>query len=142
MSQENVEIVRKPLRLRERSSRTLAQRLALLLPRLNDSSLRLIAKRPPTSRIRQAAIWRGVPGCGRGMEPPRCRRLSDRLPPRLRALPPPEFVEAGLWESHYRGHAGYAKLMSELSDAGTDVRVEPIELRIWVERRLDANWVA
>ena len=38
MSQENVEFVRKPLRVRERSSRTLDQRLSLRFPRLAAAS--------------------------------------------------------------------------------------------------------
>jgi len=33
-----------------------------------------------------------------------------------------------LWDPYYRGHAGCAKLISDLSDAGTDVRIEPVEL--------------
>jgi hypothetical protein len=60
MSQENVEIVRKPLRVRERSSRTLDQRLSLRFPRLAAANSRLIAKLPPTSRLRQAALSRAA----------------------------------------------------------------------------------
>jgi hypothetical protein len=37
MSQENAEIVRKPLRVRERSNRTPDQRLFLRFPRLVDA---------------------------------------------------------------------------------------------------------
>jgi ketosteroid isomerase-like protein len=98
------------------------------LPRLSDSYLRLIAKRPPTSRIRQASIWRGVRD---GVEAWNRRDLDAFLISShddCEHYPPPEFVEAGLWESHYRGRAGYAKLMSELSAAGTDVHIEPVEL--------------
>ena len=60
MSQENVEIVRKPLRARERSKRTLDQRLSLRFPGWRAAYFRLIGKRPARSRLRQAALWRGA----------------------------------------------------------------------------------
>ena len=60
MSQENVEFVRKPLRVRAQSSRTLDQRLALRFPWLGDANVRLIDRLPPKSRIRQAAVWRAA----------------------------------------------------------------------------------
>jgi hypothetical protein len=60
MSQENVEVVRKPLRVRQRSMVPLDQRLALRFPRWTDSYIRLIGKRPSRSRLRQVALWRGV----------------------------------------------------------------------------------
>jgi len=53
MAEENEGIVRKPLRVREQSRRTLDQRLALRFPRLASASARLFGKLPPTSRIRQ-----------------------------------------------------------------------------------------
>jgi len=60
MSQENVEIVRTPLRVRARSRRTLDERLAVRFPRLSDSFARLIGRLPPTSRIRRAAVARAT----------------------------------------------------------------------------------
>jgi hypothetical protein len=60
MSQEKMEVVRKPLRVRERSSRTLDQRVFLRFPWLAATSFRLTARLPLGSRIRQAALWRGV----------------------------------------------------------------------------------
>jgi hypothetical protein len=60
MSQENVEVVRKPLRVRERSSRTLDERLALRFPRLFAAYFRRILKLPSGSRLRQAALWRAA----------------------------------------------------------------------------------
>ena len=75
MSQENVEVVRKALRVRERSSRTLDQRLGLRFPRLGAASGRLtgrlIGRLSPRSRLRQAALWRGVRLWPRGVQPPR-----------------------------------------------------------------------
>ena len=60
MSQEKVEVVRKPLRVRERSSRTLDQRLSLRFPRLAAVNARLIGRLPLGSRLRQAAVWRSA----------------------------------------------------------------------------------
>ena len=53
MSQENMEVVRQPLRVGERSRRTLDERLSLRFPRLVAASSRLIAKLPPRSRL----VW-------------------------------------------------------------------------------------
>jgi len=60
MSQENAAVVRKPLRVRERSSRTLDQRLAIRFPRLAAACFRLIGKLPPGSRVRQPVLQRAV----------------------------------------------------------------------------------
>ena len=60
MSQENVEIVRKPLRVREQSGRTLDQRLALRFPSLFPGFARRISSLPPGSRLRQASLWRAA----------------------------------------------------------------------------------
>jgi hypothetical protein len=47
MSQKNVEFVRKPLRVRQRSSRTLDDRLGVPFPLLFDAYARLIGRLPP-----------------------------------------------------------------------------------------------
>ena len=60
MSQQNVEVVRKPLRVREQSSRTLDQRLALRFPSLFPGFARRISSLPPGSRLRQASLWRAA----------------------------------------------------------------------------------
>jgi hypothetical protein len=59
MSQENLEVVRKPLWVRERSRRALDERLALRFPRQFEFYARLLFRLPPTSPIRQALAWRG-----------------------------------------------------------------------------------
>jgi ketosteroid isomerase-like protein len=130
MSQENVEIVRKPLRVRERSNRTLDQRLALRFPRLNSSYRRLLGRLPPSSRLRQAGVWRaarlGTEAFNRG-------DLDAFLlgyHPNCEFHPPREFVEAGLMEPCYRGPAGYrGGFASAWSEGwGADTRLEPVEL--------------
>jgi hypothetical protein len=55
---QNLEVVRKPLRARERSSRTLDQRLGIRFPKLSRISGRLLSRLPPISQLRQAALWR------------------------------------------------------------------------------------
>ena len=56
----NVQIVRKPLSVREQSSRPLDARLAVRFPRLLGAYGRLIQRLAPASRLRQAAVWRGT----------------------------------------------------------------------------------
>ena len=53
-------VVRKPLRIRGRASRTLDQRISIRFPWLAAASFRVIARLPPTSRLRQAALWRAM----------------------------------------------------------------------------------
>jgi ketosteroid isomerase-like protein len=129
MSQENVEIVRKPLQVRERSRRTLDQRLLLRFPRLTAAYFRLIGRLPPSSRVRQAALWRGMQ---LGLEAYNRRDLevvSISFGPDLEYYPYREFVEAGLTEPCYHGPAGYrAYIESTYEVWGADVRLEPTEL--------------
>lgn len=49
MPQEKGEVMRKPLRVRQHSSRTFDQRLAVRFPRLAAAYIRLIFRMPPTS---------------------------------------------------------------------------------------------
>ena len=127
MSQENVEIVRKPLRVRRRSSRTLDERLLVRFPRLAAAYVprvaRLIDKLPPGSRLRQALLWRSMRGA---MEAWNRRDLDVALlgqHPECEHRPPREFVEAGLWETCYRGREGYRRLMAGWSDVGTHAQL-------------------
>ena len=132
MSQENVEVVRKPLRVRERSSRTLDQRLGLRFPRLGAASGRLtgrlIGRLSPRSRLRQAALWRGV---RLGLEAFNRRDCDAALAagnyaPDFEYHPPHEAVEAGFFEPSYHGPPGYRTFMGAWADVfGDDFRVEP-----------------
>jgi ketosteroid isomerase-like protein len=129
MSQENVEVVRKPLRVRERSSRSPAQRIALRFPRLSDAYARMIGRLPPRSRFRQRALWRGVRD---GLEAWNRRDWDVALAglhPDCEVHPPRKFVESGLIEACYRGPAGYREFVSSWSEVfGPDLRLEPVEL--------------
>src|SRR3954462_12111032 len=109
----SAQIVRKSLRVRDPSSRPLDQRLALSFPRLADACARLIIGRlSPTSRIRQAAVWRGSQ---LGMEAFNRRDLEAAVSsghPDFEYSPPREFVEVGFFEPCYRGAEGFRQYVS------------------------------
>jgi hypothetical protein len=129
MSQANVGIVRKPLRACGQSTRTLDQRLLLRFPRLTVAYLRLIDKLPPGSRLRQAAVWRGV---RLGLEAYNRRDLDAAVigwHPGFEYHPARDWVEAGLVEPCYRGLEGYRRyvvIADEIS--GGELYLKPIEL--------------
>jgi hypothetical protein len=58
MSQDSVEVVRTPLRLRERPRRPLDQRLLVRFPRLAVVSAQLLNRLSPRSRLRRAVLSR------------------------------------------------------------------------------------
>jgi hypothetical protein len=127
MSQENVEIVRKPLSVHDRSRRTLDERLGLRFPGLFVASSRLIGKLPPRSRLRQALLWRGI---RLGMEAFNRRDLDAAAPPGssdFELHPPREFVEAGFFDPCYRGPAGLREYVATWAEA-VGFRVDPVEL--------------
>ena len=129
MSEENVEVVRKPLRARERSSRTLDERLALRFPRLAAAYLRLIGKLPPGSRLRQASLGRGV---RLGVEAYNRRDLDAVVigwHPEFEYRPDRDWVKAGLVEPCYRGVEGYRKYVAATSEVwGDENYLRPVEL--------------
>jgi hypothetical protein len=121
ISPDDVEVVRKPLHVREPSTRTLDQRLALRFPRLFTAYARLIGKLPPRSRLRQAAVWRGF---RLATEAFNRRDLDAALigyHPDRELHPPREFVEGGFAESCYRGPGGFRKYVAEWSDVGAGI---------------------
>jgi ketosteroid isomerase-like protein len=129
MSQENSEVVRKPLRVGEGSSRPFDQRLTLRFPRLADAYARfVIARLPPSSRFRQVAVSRAS---RLGMEAFNRRDVEAAVSyahPDFEFAPPREFVDLG-FERSYRGPAGFRKYISTWSEVfGPDLRVEPVEL--------------
>lgn len=131
MSRENVEVVRKPLRVRGRSSRTLDERLLVRFPRLAAAYVprvaRWIDKLPPGSRLRQALLWRAMRGAMEAWNRRDLDVLLLGLHPECEHRPPREFVEAGLWEPSYRGREGYRRLMAGWSDVGTHAQLVPTE---------------
>ncbi len=129
MAQENVEFVRKPLRVRERSSRTLDQRVAIRFPRLAAASARLIGKLPPGSRVRQAVLWRAMRLAVEAYNRRDLDAVAIAYRPDFEYYPYREFVEAGLAEPCYHGPSGYRAYIEATYDVwGTGVRLEPTEL--------------
>ena len=129
MSQENVEVVRQPLRVGERSRRTFDQRLCLRLPWLAAAWLRLIGKLPPRSRLRQTTLSRGIRLAAEAYN----RLDLDAVVIGWRAdfeyRPARELIDAGLIEPCYRGPSGYRAYVAAAAEAwGTETRFEPTEL--------------
>ncbi|MDX6674097.1 MAG: hypothetical protein QOH11_1515 [Solirubrobacteraceae bacterium] len=123
------QIVRKPLRARERSNRTIDQRLYVRFPRLAAANARLIGKLSPASRLRQAALWRGV---RLGVEAYNRRDLDAfaiGCHPDFEYRPGRTWVEAGLTEPCYRGLEGYRRYVASTAEVwAEEVYVKPSEL--------------
>ena len=129
MSQENVEIVRKPLGAREQSRRTLDQRLSLRFPGLAAVFLRRIFKLPPSSRLRQAVLRRGM---RLGVEAYNRRDLDAVVigwDSEFEYHPDGNWVKAGIMESCYRGIDGYRKYVAAGDEVwGGENYLKPTEL--------------
>jgi ketosteroid isomerase-like protein len=123
------QIVRKPLRLRGQSGRSLDQRLSLRYPQLFAACARLIGRLPPRSRLRHAFLWRAWRV---GLEAFNRRDLDAVVvvfQPDLEYYPYRQFVEAGLAEPCYHGPSGYRAYIAGTYEVwGADVRLEPTEL--------------
>jgi len=123
------QIVRKPLRAHERSSRTLDQRLSLRFPRLAAANARVIGKLPPGSRLRQAALRRAAQLSLQAYN----RRDLDAVVigwhPEFQYLPGRAWVDAALVEPCYRGLAGYRKYIASVDEVwGGENYLKPLEL--------------
>jgi ketosteroid isomerase-like protein len=129
MPQENVEIVRKPLRVRERSSRTFDQRLSLRFPRVAAANARLIGKLPPGSRLRQSTVWRNVRLAVEAYNRRDPEAVAISCHPEFEYHPGREWVEAGLVEPCYRGLEGYRKYLATVDEVwGGENYLKPVEL--------------
>ena len=129
MSRDNVEIVRKPFRVRERSSRTLDQRLSLRFPRLAAAYARMIAKRPPRSRLRQAATWRAVRLAVEAYNRRDLDAYQIACHPDFEIFPARVWIESGLVEPCYRGPEGFREYVAIWDEVwGTDSFIRPVEL--------------
>lgn len=130
----DVPIVRKPLRLREPARtgrRPLDQRIRIRFPSFAYASAPLFGRLSPSSRVRQALLWRGV---RLGLEAFNRRDIDAALAvatymPDFEYIPPREGVEAGFFDPCYRGPEGYREFMATWADVfGADLYVEPEEL--------------
>jgi ketosteroid isomerase-like protein len=129
MSQENAEIVRKPLAVRARSHRTLDQRLSLRFPRLAAAFLQRIFKLPPNSRIRQASLRRGI---SLALEAYNRRDLEAVVigwDDEFEYHPDANWVKAGIMEPCYRGFDDYRRYVAAGDEVwGGENRLKPAEL--------------
>jgi ketosteroid isomerase-like protein len=129
MSEENVEVVRKPLRVAERSRRTLDQRLSLRFPRLAAASSRRIGKLPPSSRLRQAALSRGVRLALEAYNRRDLEAVVIGWHPEFEYCPDRNWVEAGMVEPCYRGLENYRTYVVTVDEVwGGENYLKPVEL--------------
>ena len=129
MSQQSVEVVRKPLRVRERSRRTLDQRLLLRFPRLAAVNARLIARLPPRSRLRQAVVWRSARVAVEAYNRRDMDAVGIGYHPEFEYHPARKWVESGLLEPSYRGLEGHKRYVASTAEVfGAEVYVKPVEL--------------
>jgi ketosteroid isomerase-like protein len=128
MSQEKVEAVRKPLRIGQRSSRTLDERLSLRFPRLAAAFMHRIGKMPPGSRLRQAVLLRGVRLAIEAYNRRDLEAFAIACHPEFEYYPA-RGVEAAFVERCYRGLEGYRKYVATTSDVwGDENYVHPVEV--------------
>ena len=116
MSQQNVEVVRLPLRAEERSSRTLDQRLSLRFPQLFAVYARLLARLPPSSRLRQASVRRAAALSIEAYNRRDLEAFAIGSDPQFEYHPARNVVEAGLIEPCYRGRAGHRKYVAATAE--------------------------
>jgi ketosteroid isomerase-like protein len=129
MSLANKEVVRHPLRVRERSRRTLDQRLFLRFPRLAKAIFRLIGKLPPGSRIRRAALLRAARLSTEAYNRRDMDAVGIAYHPEFAYHPARNWVEAGMLEPSYRGLEGHKRYVASTAEVfGAEVYVKPIEL--------------
>ena len=122
-------MVRKPLRVRERSRRTLDQQLSLRFPSLAAAFLRRILQLPLKSRLRQATLWRGI---RLGLEAYNRRDLDAVVigwDPEFEYHPDANWVKAGIMEPCYRGFDSYRRYVAAGDEVwGGENQLHPTEL--------------
>ena len=129
MPPEKAAAVRIPVRARERSGRTLDQRLAMRFPRLAAASARLLGRLPPGSRVRRAGMARNVRLAAEAYN----RRDLDAVVigyhPEIEYRPARAWVEGGFFEPCYRGRDGYRRYVAATAEVfGEEVYFKPTEV--------------
>ena len=121
--------VRKPLRVRASSRRTLDQRLMLRFPALARALSRATLRLPPASAVRQAALWRANRVAAEAYNRRDLEAVTIGFHPDFEYRPARNVVEAGLVDASYRGPRGYRQYVAATTeDWGELTRLEPIEL--------------
>jgi ketosteroid isomerase-like protein len=127
-SREEIQVVRKSLRARGRSSRTLDERLAVRFPRLVAALSRLIGRLPPSSRVRQAVLVRGLGLAAAAYNRGDLEAVVSAWRPDFEYRPASNLVDAGLIEPCYRGLPGYRAYVAAAAEVwGDETRFEPHE---------------
>jgi ketosteroid isomerase-like protein len=129
MASGEVEAVRGPLRIRDRTARALDERIALRFPAFVAAWARAMAARPPSSRLRHALVWRSWRMAIEAYN----RRDLDAVMigshEDVEYLPAQPLVEAGLMEPRYEGREGYRAYTAAAAEVwGGETRLEPEEL--------------
>jgi ketosteroid isomerase-like protein len=106
MSEENVEVVRQPIALREHTRRRLEERLAVRFPRAAAFLNRAVFRLPPRSRLRQASMRRGVQMGFESLNRDDVEAAVALYHPEVELIMPSEFVGLGLDPAGYRGLEG------------------------------------
>jgi ketosteroid isomerase-like protein len=130
MSPENLQPVRLKLSYRDRSTRTLEERLAVRYPGFVDLWARMIALLPPTSRLRQALLARTVQNGLAAYDRGDIEAIILAFHPDAEFQAPPDHGREGIlgFKPSYRGHHGYREFNADWRSAWEALRVEPQEL--------------
>jgi ketosteroid isomerase-like protein len=110
------QIVRQPVRVRERSSRTFDQRLSLRFPWIAAWNARLISKLPPRSRVRQAALGRSLQLSVEAFNRRDLDAVAIGWHHDFEYHPDSAWVEGGLVEPCYRGLEAYREYVATVDE--------------------------
>jgi ketosteroid isomerase-like protein len=130
MSRRNAQPVRLKLSPRQRSTRTFEERLALRYPWFADLLARMIALRPPKSRLRQALLSRTVQNGLAAYDRGDIEAIILAFDPDAEFQAPPDHGQEGIlgFRPSYRGHHGYREFDADWRGSWEALRVEPQEL--------------
>jgi ketosteroid isomerase-like protein len=129
-------VVRKPLSVRERSSRGLDERLVLRLRAGLPVYLRLAMRLPPESRIRQALMWRGNRLIYEALNRRDFEAPLVYCHPEAEFRIPTELAELGLGEPLIRGPGQYLQFLNAWWSAWDGLWIRPRELIDLGDRQL------
>ena len=124
-----MKIVRQALQVRERSHRTLDQRLYLRFPGLAAAVFRILLRLPPTSRLRRAGLRRAARLGAEAYNRRDMDAMGIGYHPRFEYHPAREWVESGLLEPVYHGLEGHRRYVAGTAEVfGAEVYLRPTEL--------------
>jgi SnoaL-like domain len=128
MSQENVEIVRQPIRTSVNSRRRLEERLSLRFPRVRVAVNRVMLNRSPRSRIRRFFLRRAVRVAIEATTRGDYEAAFMSFHPDVELNPPPGVVTLGGFPARLHGRRERMRHERRWRDDWGDFRYEPEEL--------------